>query len=105
MAAFCIQCKNQLKANYFVAVCSFCCYLAHSSIGKNLVSYLTKVLHETNVDAARNVSTWQGTSYLAPLVGAFVADSYLGKYRTALISCAIFVAVSARNHPCPFILK
>ncbi|KAM0913528.1 hypothetical protein ACQ4PT_012096 [Festuca glaucescens] len=32
-----------------------------------------------------------GTSYLAPLVGAFVADSYLGKYRTALISCVIFI--------------
>ncbi|EMS65533.1 Peptide transporter PTR2 [Triticum urartu] len=32
-----------------------------------------------------------GTSYLAPLVGAFVADSYLGKYQTALISCTIFI--------------
>ncbi|VAI07928.1 hypothetical protein VPH35_073867 [Triticum aestivum] len=79
------------KASSLTIVCSFCCYLAYSSIGKNLVSYLTKVLHETNLDAARHVATWQGTSYLAPLVGAFVADSYLGKYRTALISCTIFI--------------
>ena len=104
MDAFYIQCKIQLKVNYFVAVCSFCCYLAYSSIGKNLVSYLTKVLHETNVAAARNVATWQGTSYLAPLVGAFVADSYLGKYRTSLISCTIFLIVSATNDSCQFMI-
>uniref|UniRef100_A0ACD5X0H1 Uncharacterized protein n=1 Tax=Avena sativa TaxID=4498 RepID=A0ACD5X0H1_AVESA len=79
------------KASSLTLVCTFCCYLAYSSIGKNLVSYLTKVLHETNVTAARNVATWQGTSYLAPLLGAFVADSYLGKYRTALISCMILI--------------
>ncbi|KAL6648496.1 hypothetical protein ACP70R_012720 [Stipagrostis hirtigluma subsp. patula] len=72
-------------------VCSFCSYLGFSSITKNLVSYLTKVLHETNVVAARNVSTWHGTCNLAPLVGAFIADSYLGKYWTALIFCTIFI--------------
>ncbi|CAL4938442.1 unnamed protein product [Urochloa decumbens] len=79
------------KASSLTIVCSFCTYLAVSSITKNLVSYLTKVLHETNVAAARNVSTWQGTSYLAPLLGAFIADSYLGKYWTALIFCTISI--------------
>lgn len=79
------------KACSFTIVCSFCTYLAYSSIAKNLVSYLTEVLHQTNVAAARDVAIWQGTSYLAPLVGAFLADSYLGKYRTALISCMIFI--------------
>nr|TKV94063.1 hypothetical protein SEVIR_9G269200v2 [Setaria viridis] len=59
---------------------------------KNLVSYLTEVLHDTNVVAARNVSTWHGTTYLAPpLVEAFIADSYLGKYWTTLISYAILM--------------
>ncbi|KAL6660140.1 hypothetical protein ACP70R_002262 [Stipagrostis hirtigluma subsp. patula] len=72
-------------------VCFFCSYLAYSSITKNLVSYLKEVLHETNVVAARNVSTWQGTCYLTPLVGAFLADSYLGKYWTSLIFCTIFI--------------
>uniref|UniRef100_A0ACD6AEW7 Uncharacterized protein n=1 Tax=Avena sativa TaxID=4498 RepID=A0ACD6AEW7_AVESA len=79
------------KASSLTLACSFCCYLAYSSIGKNLVSYLIKEFHETNVAAARDVTTWKGTSYLTPLVGAFVADSYLGKYRTALISCTIFI--------------
>ncbi|CAL4921683.1 unnamed protein product [Urochloa decumbens] len=79
------------KASSLTIVCSFCSYLAISSISKNLVSYLTKVLHETNVVAARNVSAWQGTSFLSPLVGAFIADSYLGKYWTALIFFTIFI--------------
>ncbi|PAN50707.1 hypothetical protein PAHAL_9G539600 [Panicum hallii] len=79
------------KASTLTIVCSFCTYLAVSSIAKNLVSYLTKVLHETNVAAARNVSTWQGTNYLAPLFGAFIADSYMGKYWTALIFCIISI--------------
>jgi peptide/histidine transporter 3/4 len=73
-------------------------YLAISSISKNLVSYLTKVLHETNVAAARNVSPWQGTTFLAHLVGAFIADSYLGKYWTALIFVTIFIIVSAKSN-------
>ncbi|CAL4930008.1 unnamed protein product [Urochloa decumbens] len=79
------------KASSLTIVCSFCSYLAISSISKNLVSYLTKVLHETNVVVARNVSAWQGTSFLSPLVGAFIADSYLGKYWTALIFFTIFI--------------
>ncbi|XP_025797717.1 protein NRT1/ PTR FAMILY 8.3-like [Panicum hallii] len=79
------------KASSLTIVCSFCLYLAISSISKNLVSYLTKVLHETNVAAARNVSPWQGTTFLAHLVGAFIADSYLGKYWTALIFVTIFI--------------
>ncbi|KAL6902208.1 hypothetical protein ACP4OV_005084 [Aristida adscensionis] len=79
------------KACSLTLVCFFCSYLAFYSITKNLVSYLTEVLHATNVAAARNVSAWHGTSYLAPLVGAFLVDSYLGKYLTALIFCTLFV--------------
>ncbi|XP_006649698.1 protein NRT1/ PTR FAMILY 8.3-like [Oryza brachyantha] len=79
------------KGCSFAIVFSFCSYLAHASIVKNLVSYLIKVLHETNMAAARDVAIWQGTSYLASLVGAFLADSYLGKYCTILIFCTIFI--------------
>ncbi|GJV71438.1 NRT1/ PTR family 8.3-like protein [Tanacetum coccineum] len=48
-----------------------CCErLAYYGISTNLVSYLTKKLHEGNASAARNVTTWQGTCYLTPLIGA-----------------------------------
>ncbi|RCV44976.1 hypothetical protein SETIT_9G416800v2 [Setaria italica] len=70
------------------------------SCSLNLGNYLTKVLHETNGVAARNVSTWRGTSYLAPLVGAFLADSYLGKYWVTLISQSLFLLCYGALNPC-----
>uniref|UniRef100_A0A0D3HAJ5 Uncharacterized protein n=1 Tax=Oryza barthii TaxID=65489 RepID=A0A0D3HAJ5_9ORYZ len=51
--------------------------LAFAGIARNLVSYLTGVVGESNVAAARDVSAWTGTCFLTPLVGAFIADSYL----------------------------
>jgi dipeptide/tripeptide permease len=52
------------------------------------------------VAAARDVSAWQGTSFLTPLVGAFIADSFLGKYWTALIFSTIFIIVSDPCYNC-----
>uniref|UniRef100_R7W5G8 Peptide transporter PTR2 n=1 Tax=Aegilops tauschii TaxID=37682 RepID=R7W5G8_AEGTA len=71
----------------------FCYCLAFHGISFNLVTYLTGVLGQSNVAAARNVSTWQATCFLMPLGGAVVADSYCGRYRTMVVSCFIGVAV------------
>nr|CAB3473212.1 unnamed protein product [Digitaria exilis] len=63
--------------------------LAFSGIQKNLVTYLTSVLHESNVDAAKNVSTWLGSCFFTPLLGAFLADTYWGRYWTVVIFISI----------------
>jgi peptide/histidine transporter 3/4 len=68
--------------------------LAFFAISKNLVTYLTSVLHETNVDAARNVSTWIGTTFFTPLVGAFLADTYWGRYKTIVVFLSVYAVVS-----------
>ncbi|KAG9140351.1 hypothetical protein Leryth_018514 [Lithospermum erythrorhizon] len=70
------------RACPFILGTECCERLAYYGIALNLVSYLTKELHEGNVSAARNVTTWQGTSYLSTLIGAVLADSYWGKYWT-----------------------
>ncbi|KAE8690945.1 Protein NRT1/ PTR FAMILY 8.3 [Hibiscus syriacus] len=68
--------------------------LAYYGIATNLVSYLTKKLHEGNVSAARNVTTWQGTCYLTPLIGAVLADAYWGRYWTiAAFSTIYFIGM------------
>ncbi|KAB2097167.1 hypothetical protein ERO13_A01G144300v2 [Gossypium hirsutum] len=68
-----------------------CCErLAYYGIATNLVSYLTKKLHEGNVSAARNVTTWQGTCYLTPLIGAVLADAYWGRYWTIAAFSTIY---------------
>uniref|UniRef100_A0ACD5UHE0 Uncharacterized protein n=1 Tax=Avena sativa TaxID=4498 RepID=A0ACD5UHE0_AVESA len=69
----------------------FCYCLAFYGISYNLVTYLTGVLGQRNVAAARNVSTWQATCFLMPLAGAVVADSFWGRYRTMVLSCSVGV--------------
>lgn len=51
-----------------------------------MVLFLTRVIGQGNADAANSVSKWTGTVYLCSLLGAFLSDSYWGRYLT----CAIF---------------
>ena len=69
--------------------------MASSAIAKNLVTYLTGALHESNVDAATTVSTWIGSSFFTPLIGAFFADTFWGRYWTLLIFLSVYVIVSS----------
>lgn len=66
--------------------------LAFFGVGVNLVLFLTRVLGQSNADAANNVSKWTGTVYLCSLVGAFLSDSYWGRYLTCAIFQLIFVS-------------
>lgn len=68
--------------------------MAFFAIGKNLVRFLTSELHETNLDAAKNVSTWVGTCFLTPVIGAFLADTYWGRYKTIVIFLLVYTIVS-----------
>ncbi|XP_077251461.1 protein NRT1/ PTR FAMILY 5.4-like [Tasmannia lanceolata] len=67
----------------------------------NLIIFLTNVYHESTVNAAKSVNLWFGIAELFPLLGAFVADSYLGRYRTIILSSLIYllglVTLSAGN--------
>ncbi|KAJ3680655.1 hypothetical protein LUZ60_016933 [Juncus effusus] len=65
--------------------------LAFFGMSVNLVLFLTRVLHQTNMDAANNVSKWTGTVYMFSLIGAFLSDSYWGRYKTCAIFQIIFV--------------
>ncbi|TKY50550.1 NRT1/ PTR FAMILY 7.1 [Spatholobus suberectus] len=65
--------------------------LAFFGVGVNLVLFLTRVLGQDNVNAANNVSKWIGTVYMFSLIGAFLSDSYWGRYLTCTIFQLIFV--------------
>ncbi|XP_047976600.1 protein NRT1/ PTR FAMILY 7.3-like [Salvia hispanica] len=65
--------------------------LAFFGVGVNLVLFLTRVLQQDNAEAANSVSKWTGTVYIFSLVGAFLSDSYWGRYKTCAIFQAIFV--------------
>ncbi|XP_057850671.1 protein NRT1/ PTR FAMILY 7.2 isoform X1 [Cryptomeria japonica] len=65
--------------------------LAFFGVGVNLVLFLTRVLKQNNASAANNVSKWTGTVYMFSLVGAFLSDSYMGRFRTCASFLCIFV--------------
>ncbi|CAA0842354.1 Protein NRT1/ PTR FAMILY 8.1 [Striga hermonthica] len=54
-------------------------------MSSNLVVYFKERLNQHSATASNNVSNWSGTCYITPLIGAFLADAYLGRYWT--IAC------------------
>lgn len=84
------------RACPFILGTECCERLAYYGIATNLVTYLTTKLHEGNVAAATNVTTWQGTCYLTPLIGAILADAYWGRYWTIAIFSTIYFIVYIR---------
>ncbi|KAK8508628.1 hypothetical protein V6N13_116147 [Hibiscus sabdariffa] len=63
---------------------------AFYGLAGNLITYLTNNLGEPVATAAKNVNTWVGISAIFPLIGAFIADSYLGRFKTILASSLIY---------------
>lgn len=60
----------------------------------NLVNYLEDRLNQGNATASNNVTNWSGTCYITPLIGAFIADAYLGRYWTIASFVIIYILVS-----------
>ncbi|XP_027110467.1 protein NRT1/ PTR FAMILY 8.2 [Coffea arabica] len=73
-----------------------CCErLAYYGMSSNLMIYFTKQLNQHTAEASRNVSNWSGTCYIMPLLGAFLADSCLGRYWTiASFSIIYFIGMT-----------
>ncbi|KAI3856416.1 hypothetical protein MKX03_033081 [Papaver bracteatum] len=65
---------------------------AFKGVASNLVTYLTEVMKMSNSTAAKTVNSWAGISFLLPLLGAFLADSYLDRYSTIFSSSIVYVA-------------
>ncbi|KAE9611019.1 hypothetical protein Lal_00015819 [Lupinus albus] len=79
------------KACSFILGNETCERLAYYGMSTNLVNYLQERFKQGNTTAANNVTTWSGTCYLTPLLGAFLADSYFGRFWTIASFSTIYV--------------
>ncbi|CAL4959914.1 unnamed protein product [Urochloa decumbens] len=72
---------------------------AYFAVSTNLVNYLKDRLHVGSKAAANGVTNWMGTASMTPLVAAFLADAFLGRYWTIalflLISIVAYVVLTA----------
>ncbi|KAJ6827765.1 protein NRT1/ PTR FAMILY 8.1-like [Iris pallida] len=79
------------KACPYILANECCERLAYYGMSTNLVNYMKKFLHQGNAQAANNVTNWSGTCYITPLLGAFVADAYFGRYWTISSFMIIYI--------------
>lgn len=66
-----------------------CERLSTMGIAVNLVTYLGGTMHLPSATSANIVTDFMGTSFLLCLLGGFLADSFLGRYRTIAIFATV----------------
>ncbi|GAV88269.1 hypothetical protein CFOL_v3_31692, partial [Cephalotus follicularis] len=58
----------------------------------NLLIYLTTVFNMKSITAANMINIFNGTTNFGTLVGAFLCDTYFGRYKTlGFATCASFM--------------
>ncbi|KAI3444288.1 hypothetical protein Pfo_000953 [Paulownia fortunei] len=96
----------------FILANEICDRFAGSGFHANMITYLTQVLNLPLVKASNTISNFGGTSSFTPLIGAFLADSFAGRFWTIIIGSIIYllgmvtITTSAvlpqlRPPPCP----
>lgn len=84
--------KNTLfRVCPFILANEFCERLAFFGLSTNLVIYLTRVMGFDSSNAAAQVIFFEGTCFLTPLLGAWLADSLWGRYKTILFFSYIYL--------------
>ncbi|KAJ7943175.1 protein NRT1/ PTR FAMILY 3.1 [Quillaja saponaria] len=74
----------------FIFANEACEKLAVVGFSTNMLSYLTTQLHMPLTKAANTLTNFGGTASLTPLLGAFIADSYAGRFWTITAASIIY---------------
>ncbi|KAL9998156.1 putative proton-dependent oligopeptide transporter family, MFS transporter superfamily [Helianthus debilis subsp. tardiflorus] len=82
--------KGGLITVPFIFANEVCEKLAVVGFQTNMISYLTQQLHMPMTKAANTLTNFGGTASLTPLLGAFVADSFAGRFWTITVASIIY---------------
>lgn len=91
--------------NNICAANEVCEKLAVVGFGTNMISYLTRELHMPLTKAANTLTNFNGTASLTPLLGAFIADSFAGRFWTITVASIIYQFVIYLLHTSHFYYK
>ncbi|KMT18462.1 hypothetical protein BVRB_2g026050 [Beta vulgaris subsp. vulgaris] len=78
------------KASFFIIAIEFSERLSYFGIVANMITYMTKVMHQDLETAANSVNIWSGVATVMPLLGGFLADAYTGRYFMILFSAILY---------------
>ncbi|KAJ9166033.1 hypothetical protein P3X46_020834 [Hevea brasiliensis] len=78
------------KASPFIIVNEVAERLAFFAVAVNMVAYLVLEMRQSLPAAATHVTDWIGASYVLTILGAFLADSYLGRFKTIIIFSCVY---------------
>ncbi|KAL0425840.1 UNVERIFIED_CONTAM: protein NRT1/ PTR FAMILY 7.3 [Sesamum radiatum] len=79
------------RSGFLLLVSEGLAALAFTGVEVNMVLFSKSVLRQSNADAAKTFSTWMGTLNICTLFGAFLSDSYLGRYLTCVVFQVVLV--------------
>ncbi|XP_076943827.1 protein NRT1/ PTR FAMILY 3.1-like [Bidens hawaiensis] len=82
--------KGGLITMPFIFANEVCEKLAMVGFQTNMISYLTTQLNMPMTKAANTLTNFGGTSSLTPLTGAFIADSFAGRFWTITVASIIY---------------
>ncbi|XP_068659076.1 protein NRT1/ PTR FAMILY 3.1-like [Aristolochia californica] len=82
--------RGGIRTMPFIFANEICEKLAVVGFGANMISYLTGELHMPLTKAATTLTNFSGTGSLTPLLGAFIADSFAGRFWTISVASVIY---------------
>ncbi|XP_059063574.1 protein NRT1/ PTR FAMILY 2.13 [Cryptomeria japonica] len=83
--------KGGWKIMPFIIGNEGCANLATASLSANLVVFLIQQYKLDQLEAAKISNIWGGIKDISPILGAIVADSYLGRFWTILVASFTYI--------------
>ncbi|XP_027182916.1 protein NRT1/ PTR FAMILY 1.2-like isoform X5 [Coffea eugenioides] len=85
----CFSAKGGFRTMPFILANEAFAQVASYGLQPSMILYLTREYHLNMATGSNTIFLWSAATNLMPLLGAIVADSFLGRFRMILFGCVI----------------